>query len=221
MEGGLQRSPLRRVQAGEHTEYYGTMSSSSNDRLFAPPNGEALNTFYRAVSDSDVLPNDVSPGDLVQLVDSLPGPSQSVMDQGQSMRPTGREQTEKRTMLIIRNIPCKVTRAQLQETLNALGYAGKYAFTNLPTKRNGKHGAESNVGYAFVNFLSPDVAHGFKIEFEGYKFPDIRSGKACSVEYANDQRGRGQGLQSTNPLSLQAPEAVEVPLVTKWCLSFQ
>eukprot|EP00928_Gymnodinium_smaydae_P018870 TRINITY_DN17192_c0_g1_i1.p1 TRINITY_DN17192_c0_g1~~TRINITY_DN17192_c0_g1_i1.p1 ORF type:complete len:203 (+),score=24.68 TRINITY_DN17192_c0_g1_i1:62-670(+) len=132
-----------------------------------------------------------------------------------------RTQTESRTMLILRHIPCKVTKACLRATLDDLGYADMYDFVNLPTKRNGKHGAQSNVGYAFVNFVDPKIAENFMYVFQGFQFPSIRSAKACSVEYANDQRGRGQGLQSTNPLSLQAPEAVEVPLVTKWCLSFQ
>eukprot|EP00928_Gymnodinium_smaydae_P080776 TRINITY_DN64406_c0_g1_i1.p1 TRINITY_DN64406_c0_g1~~TRINITY_DN64406_c0_g1_i1.p1 ORF type:complete len:197 (+),score=17.69 TRINITY_DN64406_c0_g1_i1:81-671(+) len=178
--------------------------------------GATSKIFYRTVSDLDVPPSNATLSALVQLVDKIP--CHKFTGVGQNMWPTAREQTETRTLLIIRNIPCKVLKAYLKETLNALGYAGTYDFVNLPTKRNGKHGAESNVGYAFVNFMSPNVAYHFKREFEGYQFPGIRSGKRCSVEYANEQHGRGQGLSSScmNPLSLRAPEPDEVPLVTKW-----
>lgn len=95
--------------------------------------------------------------------------------------------TEMRTTVMLRNIPNKYTQRMLLEQLNKMGYEGMYDFFYLPIDFRNK----CNVGYAFINFLSSDVALRFKKQFDGYRLTGFNSQKICEVSFA-----RVQGLHS-------------------------
>lgn len=88
-----------------------------------------------------------------------------------------------RTMMIC-DIPCRINRDTLVETINAMGYAGTYDFIHLPCR----YGHENtNIGYGFVNFFDSNIAENFAAAFQGYIFPGYKSTKKCSVKVAKHQ----------------------------------
>jgi len=58
------------------------------------------------------------------------------------------------TTLMIRNVPNACTTAFLMEALDSLGFQSKYDFIYVPMD----NGSLRSIGYAFVNFMSPEVA---------------------------------------------------------------
>ena len=92
-----------------------------------------------------------------------------------------------RTTVMLRNIPNKYTQRMLLDQLSELGYEGQYDFFYLPIDFRNR----CNVGYAFINFTSPDVATKFKNHLHGYRLTGFNSQKICEVSYA-----RVQGLKA-------------------------
>jgi hypothetical protein len=89
---------------------------------------------------------------------------------------------EKRTTVMIRNIPNKYTQSMLLEEINAK-FDGMYDFFYLPIDFKNK----CNVGYAFINFLDAnDVGH-FSKEFNGQRWRNFNSEKICGITYARIQ----------------------------------
>merc|ERR1712146_83645 len=89
---------------------------------------------------------------------------------------------DKRTTLMIRNIPNKYTQTGVLEEIN-VNHSGKYDFFYLPIDFKNK----CNVGYAFINFN--DAAHipGFCEEFNGHKWNHFNSEKVCQLTFARIQ----------------------------------
>eukprot|EP00727_Mastigamoeba_balamuthi_P008355 m51a1_g4141 putative mei2-like protein (392) ;mRNA; r:218792-220339 len=92
---------------------------------------------------------------------------------------------DKRTTLMIRNIPNKYSQRQLLDKIER-SHSNAFDFCYLPIDmRSG-----ANVGYAFINFVSPEFIAPFYAEFNGKKWEHY-SEKVCQVSYA-----RLQGLQA-------------------------
>lgn len=68
--------------------------------------------------------------------------------------PTGRDTA---TTLAIRNLPYNVTHDELLLAVDASGFAGLYDFVYLPHKFR----EHRNLGFAFINFETPEVAKHF------------------------------------------------------------
>jgi hypothetical protein len=94
---------------------------------------------------------------------------------------------EAKTMMVC-NIPCRASRADLVEALDSVGFGGLYEFVHVPC-RFGQ--SDSNLGYGFVHFFQKADADRFAIEFEGYRFIQKGSTKACTVKLANCQGRNG------------------------------
>ncbi|KAF4674720.1 hypothetical protein FOL47_008770 [Perkinsus chesapeaki] len=92
-----------------------------------------------------------------------------------------------RTTLMIRNIPTKFTQSTLLEVINTHGFSCTYDFFYLPIDFR----SEKNLGYAFVNFTSPQLAQAFKRDFHHKKLKSLTSRKVLEITYA-----RLQGLQA-------------------------
>jgi|Transcript_101276 hypothetical protein len=98
------------------------------------------------------------------------------------------------TTVMLRNIPNRYSREMLVQRLNN-GYEKQYDFVYLPIDFNSK----CNVGYAFINFLSPPMAQKFMNEFHGqnckHVLPGFSSHKIVEVTFARVQ-GREQNLEN-------------------------
>lgn len=82
--------------------------------------------------------------------------------------------TQDITTLMICSIPFQVSREELLQAMDSLGFAGTYDFLYMPSRSAAKkHGKtrRGNVGYAFVNFRYARFAARFTSVFAGFTFP--------------------------------------------------
>lgn len=70
------------------------------------------------------------------------------------------------TTLMIRNIPGKYSQNDLMMDLKDAGFGSAYDFLYLPIDK----GTAANVGYAFVNFVTPAIAAKCMESFQGHRF---------------------------------------------------
>ena len=89
---------------------------------------------------------------------------------------------EKKTTLMIRNIPNKYTKELMLETIDE-DFRDTYDFFYLPIDFNNN----CNVGYAFINFKELKHIEPFYKKFNGKKWPIFNSEKVCSIKYARIQ----------------------------------
>jgi hypothetical protein len=83
------------------------------------------------------------------------------------------------TTVMIRNIPCRYTQEELIEDISEI--TPLFNFVYLPPSKR----CEGNVGYAFVNFSTPESAKLFMQVFNGFTFPrQPTSSKVAEVVYA-------------------------------------
>jgi hypothetical protein len=87
------------------------------------------------------------------------------------------------TTMMLRNIPNKYTQNTLLQEIDDLGFSGTYDFFYLPMDVHNR----SNVGYAFINFLSPPNAERFRRIFSDHRFQRFQSRKISSVCTAHVQ----------------------------------
>ncbi|KAH7444928.1 hypothetical protein KP509_02G098500 [Ceratopteris richardii] len=104
------------------------------------------------------------------------------------------DQNKPRTTLMIQNIPNKYSQKMLLSTLdqycleanNNLGVGdpeAAYDFMYLPIDFKNK----CNLGYAFVNFTSPQATHGFYKAFHSKAWEEFNSRKICEITFARLQ----------------------------------
>jgi len=131
------------------------------------------------------------------------------------------------TTVMMRNLPCGLSRKSLLRIMNRLGFQGLYDFFYLPMDQHHR----SNVGYAFVNFRTPEACARFAAEYHGFnsreKLPGYNSKKICEVSAARFQ-GCDENIRRLQASSVmaelmatpdwlpmlfdEAGEAVEFPL---------
>ncbi|CAA7042846.1 unnamed protein product [Microthlaspi erraticum] len=87
-----------------------------------------------------------------------------------------------RTTLMIKNIPNKYTRKMLLAAIDETS-RGTYDFLYLPIDFKNK----CNVGYAFINMLSPTFIIALYEAFDGKKWEKFNSEKVASLAYARIQ----------------------------------
>lgn len=92
----------------------------------------------------------------------------------------GRE--ESRTTLMIKNIPNKYTKRMMMEEFDRK-FKLRYDFFYLPIDFQN----QCNVGYAFINFVSPSHIREFFLEFHNKKWRKFNSSKICAISYARIQ----------------------------------
>mmetsp|Transcript_10468 Transcript_10468/g.29866 ORF Transcript_10468/g.29866 Transcript_10468/m.29866 type:complete len:177 (-) Transcript_10468:201-731(-) len=94
-----------------------------------------------------------------------------------------RPSPERRTTLIFQRISYQMTTDELSAWLDAAGFLGTYNAVHMP----GKHDKQMNIGYAFVNFHTPQQAAACMSLFDGHTFNVIGPGQGCAVAYAREQ----------------------------------
>merc|ERR1719238_1068844 len=85
--------------------------------------------------------------------------------------------------MMLKNIPCRKSQEEVMLHIDHKGLGSRYDFFYLP--RDVKFSA--NLGYAFINFLTPEDASKFQAELKEYRFPGSGSSKACIVVPAHVQ----------------------------------
>jgi len=87
------------------------------------------------------------------------------------------------TTVMLRNIPNKYTQGSLLQEIDSMGFIGTYNFFYLPMDIHNR----TNVGYAFINFMSPGDMQAFIDLFTDYKFKRHQSQKIARVSTAHIQ----------------------------------
>jgi RNA recognition motif-containing protein len=85
------------------------------------------------------------------------------------------------TTVMVRNIPGLFTAESLVEEVRQTG--NECNFVHLPLTKK----MDINLGYAFVNFLTPEMARDFLQVFEGHQWLKHESFKVADVDYASMQ----------------------------------
>ena len=93
---------------------------------------------------------------------------------------------------MICNIPNKFGVDEITKAIHSVGFEGLYEFLHVPqanhqapnfrAKRSGR-----NLGYAFIQLKTPDLAAQFENDFQNYQFAGTNSLKKCVVEQARLQ----------------------------------
>lgn len=87
------------------------------------------------------------------------------------------------TTMMLRNIPNKYTQSSLLQEIDDLGFINTYDFFYLPMDMHNR----SNVGYAFINFVTAQHAERFRRAFSDHRFQRFQSRKISSVCSAHVQ----------------------------------
>lgn len=95
-----------------------------------------------------------------------------------------------KTTLMIRNVPNQYHRGHFMQELDRLGFCGKYDFVYLPIDRQ----TQWNVGYAFVNFESPEECDKCMKAMDGHKFKKLDAGH--QQRYAQVAVAHLQGIEA-------------------------
>ena len=89
---------------------------------------------------------------------------------------------DKRTTIMIKNIPNKFTRSLLLSTIDQ-NFKGTYDLFILPTDGN----RNKNFGYSFINFTSSYFIPYFYFMFNNKKWSSTNSKKICEITYSKVQ----------------------------------
>jgi hypothetical protein len=183
------------VQMPRPIRYESGESSSNSDDGGTPADGTH---FHRSHSPSDALSQ--SP---IQLIGAINSCSANV---NAAARRSKRESTvgagsggggdtefqldvkkitrglDRRTTIMIRNIPNKYTQAMLLQEID-MNFKEAYDFFYLPIDFKNR----CNVGYAFINFMDCRRIVPFYREFNGQRWKNFNSEKVCAISYARIQ----------------------------------
>ncbi|KAK2973841.1 hypothetical protein RJ640_011769 [Escallonia rubra] len=137
-----------------------------------------------------------SRGQMIPMMGSFDSPNERVRsrrNEGHSNQADNKKQFEldidrilrgddKRTTLMIKNIPNKYTSKMLLAAIDER-HRGSYDFIYLPIDFKNK----CNVGYAFINMIDPSLIVPFYQAFNGKKWEKFNSEKVASLAYARIQ----------------------------------
>lgn len=159
---------------------------------------------------------------------SMPPGSWKVSDCAKKDTEATEEQEEKElpagSSVMMRNLPNDYTRSMLLELLKDEGFAEKYDFVYLPIDFRSTCG----LGYAFINFLSLEIAEEFRAHFDGFDSWSVKSDKTCRMTWsslqgldAHIERFRNSPVmhesvpEDQKPLIFKGSEHIQFPKPTK------
>jgi len=110
-----------------------------------------------------------------------------------------------RTTVMIRNLPNTYSRDMLLELLDDEGFAGRYDFVYLPIDFT----SSINLGYAFIDLVSPADAHTFMDHFTGFSKWSVGSDKVCVVSWSSPHQGLEQHVERYRSSPVMHPNIPE------------
>lgn len=124
--------------------------------------------------------------------DFRPAVTASHSSSGSKSRQSKHAKGEKRTTLLIRNLPNNMSREMLMDLLDAQGFAGCYDFVYLPIDFQRRAG----FGYAFVNCTTPANAQRMMDHFHHFSnWSSSSSTKVCEVCWCQHSQGFNSQVQ--------------------------
>jgi RNA recognition motif 2 len=115
---------------------------------------------------------------------------------------------DKRTSLMIRNIPNKYTQVMLTQELDEK-HKGLYDIIYLPIDPKNR----CNCGYAFINVVHPAIILSLYLEFNGKSWRNFNSEKICELTYGRLQ-GKDQLLKQLEGSGvMQQNDSAKKPLI--------
>jgi len=88
------------------------------------------------------------------------------------------------TTLMLSNLPCSIDHQQVAKAIDSLGFSRRYDLLHVLTGGRSAAASRSNLGYGFINFLTPQDAEAFAQAFNGYQFEGTKSSKRSLVRPA-------------------------------------
>lgn len=98
------------------------------------------------------------------------------------------DQSEEVVTVMLRHIACKYKEEDIKEVLEQAGFGGQFTMIYVPRKP--ERARPSNLGYAFVTFLSMDLVDRCRTTFSGQVFGRSSTSKRCEVVLAHCQDPR-------------------------------
>ncbi|CAE7570339.1 ML1 [Symbiodinium natans] len=95
------------------------------------------------------------------------------------------EDVERKTTVMLRNLPLNYSRDMLLTLLDKLGFSGCYDFAYLPCDFERR----ANLGYAFVNLVDEETASRFWQILDGFSTWALPSAKVCRVSWSGPHQG--------------------------------
>merc|ERR1719329_31796 len=95
------------------------------------------------------------------------------------------------TTLMLRKLPLKFTRSLLLELLDSEGFEGSYDFVYCPIHFKTHLG----FGYAFVNFVSHDLAESARNHLQGFRSWEMPHGEICETFWSHPHQGYAANVE--------------------------
>jgi len=116
-------------------------------------------------------------------------PGKAVKTFSGSVSPKAWSSPKEITTFMLGNLPYRVTKKDIADALDAMGFEGAYRIGHLPTGGRSKARA-TNLGYAFICFADWECAAAFVDGFEHFCFSGRSSTKRCTLKLARLQHTR-------------------------------
>jgi hypothetical protein len=122
--------------------------------------------------------------------DKVPAPEERATDDAVALAEGIAEEILLRscTTLMIRNLPNKLTPAMIMDCVHELGFENQYDYLFVPIDTNAPGWANRNLGYCFLNLITPEAAQRFCRQAYGYSFRQaVSSTKTSKISIAEEQ----------------------------------
>ena len=120
---------------------------------------------------------------------------------------------DRRTTIMIKNIPNKFTRKMLLDIINQ-NFKGTYDLFILPTDSNGY----KNFGYSFINFACCYYIPYFYFLFNGKKWLNTNSQKVCEITYSKIQGRNNLLAHYSNKIIFQNVDVIKYNIEQKYII---
>lgn len=154
--------------------------------MWGPANLTVQNTFLNVIDDDGhECPNFKRSHSCPPKIDEVKHSEPNLQQDTSMLEETSDVQQQKPTTMMIKNIPCRCQSGEIIQEINDHGFEGTFDFFFMPRP---PRKTSSNLGYAFINFKSGEIARNFQTKMQGHRFSfregESRSQKVCDITVA-------------------------------------